>query len=102
MSVLSIRNASGLIAVLIGLVTLAACTDAGKADPVVRGEQTHTVCLSCHGTDLYVSPKRKIKTLPALRKEVARWGDYYDPAYSEQDIDDVTAYLNKNFYKFQE
>ena len=95
-----IRCSAGLIAMLIGLVTLAACTDTGQSDPVVRGERTHVVCLTCHGTDLYVSSKRKIKTLPALRKEVARWGDYYNPALSEQDIDDVTAYLNTNFYKF--
>lgn len=100
MNALPIRNAVGFIGLLVGLVTLLSCTDSGQSDPVVRGERTHAVCLSCHGTDLYVSPKRKIKSLPALRKEVARWGDYYDPAYSEQDIDDVTAYLNTNFYKF--
>ena len=94
-----LRYAAGFFAVLIGLV-MVACTDTSQSDPVARGERIHTVCLSCHGTDLYVSPKRKIKTLPALRKDVARWGDYYDPALSEQDIDDVTAYLNKNFYKF--
>jgi hypothetical protein len=31
---------------------------------------------------------------------VARWGDYYNPALTERDIDDVTAYLNTHFYKF--
>lgn len=100
MNAQSIRYAAGLFAVLIGLVIMVACTDSGQSDPVVRGERTHSVCLTCHGTDLYISSKRKIKTLPALRKEVARWGDYYDPALSEQDIDDVTTYLNTNFYKF--
>lgn len=91
---------TGLIVTLVSAFILSACTDSGQSDPVVRGERTHTVCLSCHGTDLYVSSKRKIKTLPALRKEVDRWGDYYNPALSEQDVDDVTAYLNTNFYKF--
>ena len=90
----------GQVAMLASLLTLAACTDSGAADPVAQGESVHRVCLSCHGTDVYVSPQRKITTLPALLKEVDRWGDYYNPAFSEQDVNDVTAYLNANFYKF--
>ena len=102
MNPLTLGRMTGVAAALAGLVTLTACTDPGAADPVVRGERIHLECLPCHGTDLYVTPQRKIKSLPALRTEVARWGDYYDPALSEQDIDDVTAYLNTTFYKFQE
>lgn len=89
-----------LILAMLATVLVIACSDAGKNDPIIRGERTHQVCLSCHGTDLYVSSKRKIKTLDALRKEVDRWGDYYNPAFSEQDVDDVTAYLNAKFYQF--
>jgi len=100
MNTLTIRRVAGLSVALVGLVTLAACTDPGQDDPVARGERIHKVCLSCHSTTLYVSPQRVIKSLPALREEVARWGDYYNPALTEQEIDDVTAYLNANFYKF--
>ncbi len=96
----TVRSTMRLFFLLFGMLAITACTDSGQADPVARGEQVHAVCLTCHGTSLYVSPRREIKTLPDLRKEVARWGDYYDPALSEQDIDDVTAYLNTNFYKF--
>lgn len=94
------NQVAGLIVALVGLVTVAACTDPGQDDPVVRGERIHKACLSCHNTSLYVSPQREIKSLLALRLEVVRWGDYYNPALSEQEIDDVTAYLNANFYKF--
>jgi len=100
MITLMFRPITGLIVTLVGLVTLTACSDPGQIDPVVRGERIHKVCLPCHGTSLYVSSQREIKSLPALRQEVARWGDYYNPALSEQDIDDVTAYLNATFYKF--
>lgn len=100
MNALTIRWVAGLIVMLIGLITLTACSKSGQDDPVVRGEQIHKVCLSCHNTTLYVSPQRKIKSLPALQEEVARWGDYYNPALSQQDIDDVTAYLNVKFYQF--
>jgi mono/diheme cytochrome c family protein len=102
MNRLILHRITGLAATLAGVAALAACTDPGQADPIVRGERIHVVCLSCHGTELYVNPRRRIESLPALRKEVARWGDYYDPALSEQDIDDVTDYLDTAFYKFQE
>ena len=99
MNALMIRRVAGLI-VVVGLITVAACSKKSQDDPVARGQEIHKVCLPCHSTTLYVSPQREIKSLPALRQEVARWGDYYDPALSEQDIDDVTAYLNANFYQF--
>lgn len=100
MSALRVLNVAVLRVTLVGLVTVTACSNSDQEDPVVRGERIHAVCMPCHGTSLYVSPQREIKTLPALRQEVARWGDYYNPALSEQDIDDVTTYLNVTFYKF--
>ena len=89
-----------VIALLSFVILTSACTDSSQDDPVARGEEIHKVCLPCHNTTLYVSPQREITSLLELRQEVARWGDYYDPALSEQDIDDVTAYLNAKFYKF--
>jgi mono/diheme cytochrome c family protein len=94
----AMRPALGLAVLVAVGVTTAGCS-ADKGDPV-RGEAIHAVCLDCHATSLYIVPQRKIKSLPALRQEVARWGDYYNPALSEQDVDDVTAYLNTHFYKF--
>ena len=68
-------------------------------DPV-RGEKLHAKCLDCHGTGPYAPDKRKIKSLKALRSEVKRWGTYYAPALSEQEVEDITAWLNLTFYKF--
>jgi hypothetical protein len=86
---------------LFGFMTISACSKSSEDDPVVRGEQIHKDCLPCHNTTLYVSPQRKIKSLPELRDEVARWGDYYNPALSKQDVDDITAFLNEKFYNFR-
>ena len=101
MRTLTNRSAVCLGVVLFGLVTLTACSEVSEDDPVVRGEEIHKVCLPCHKTTVYVSPQSQITSLPALRNEVARWGDYYNPALTEQEIDDVTAYLNAKFYKFK-
>lgn len=87
---------------LLAITLLAGCADQApeiKGDPA-RGETVHQVCLDCHGTGLYVAAERKIKSLPALRREVARWGDYYSPALTPQDNEDVVVYLNAQFYKF--
>lgn len=99
MSAHALRSAFGLAVLVAVGVTTAGCSASSQSDPV-RGEKIHAVCLDCHATSLYIVPQRKIKSLPALRQEVARWGDYYNPALSEQDVDDVTAYLNTHFYKF--
>lgn len=81
-------------------LAIAACSDAASKGDPARGAQLHDICLDCHGTGPYTSPERKIKSRDALRREVARYGDYYHPALSEQDIDDLVAYLERDFYKF--
>jgi len=65
-----------------------------------RGEKLHAKCLDCHGTSLYAPDRRKIKSLKALRKEVKRWGTYYAPALSDQEVEDIVAWLNAGFYHF--
>lgn len=82
-------------------LTLALATPpALAAGDAAKGEQLHRSCLQCHGTEVYVPPKRKVKTLAALRKETARWGDYYNPGFTKAQIEDLVAYLNRDFYKF--
>jgi mono/diheme cytochrome c family protein len=78
---------------------LAACS-AGPQGDAARGEKVHETCLQCHGTEVYQPPERKIATPEALRKEVARWGDYYNPALTEQEVEDLVAYLVRDFYRF--
>ncbi len=100
MNVLTLYGKAALA--LLAIAQLGGCADPApefKGDPV-RGEKIHEVCLDCHGTELYAAPERKIKSLPALRREVARWGDYYSPALTLQDNEDVVAYLDARFYKF--
>jgi len=73
-------------------------TAAGDA---ARGEQLHQSCLSCHGTELYVAPRAKVKSLSALGREVQKWNDRYNPKFSKQEVEDLVAYLNRDFYKFR-
>jgi mono/diheme cytochrome c family protein len=84
-----------------GAALLIASPAAPAAGDAAKGEKLHQSCLQCHGTELYVPPKRKIQSLAALRKETVRWGDHYNPAFSKAEIDDLVAYLNRDFYKLR-
>jgi mono/diheme cytochrome c family protein len=90
-------GAIAIVAVIAGF----SCKPAIAAGDPVRGAALHEACLGCHGTELYVPPKAKIKTLTALKKEVNRWNDRYNPKFSKQEIEDLVAYLNRDFYKFE-
>ena len=81
------------------LAAFALAPAAPAAGDAAKGEQLHQSCLQCHGTELYVPPRRKVKTLAALRKETARWADYYNPKFTKAEVEDLVAYLNRDFYK---
>ncbi len=91
-----------MIRALIAALALAAAFAAPAAlaaDPV-NGEKLHQDCLQCHGTKIYLPPRRKINSVKALRKEVERWNDSYNPKMKKSEIDDLVAYLDRDFYKF--
>jgi mono/diheme cytochrome c family protein len=89
------------VLVALAAALLAAGPRVQAAGDAATGEKLHASCLQCHGTEVYVPPKRKVKTLAALRKETVRWGDHYNPAFKKAEIDDLVAYLNRDFYKFR-
>ena len=77
---------------------LVAAPAAAGGDPD-RGGKLHRNCLGCHGTELYVPPRAKLNSLPALKKEVERWNDRMNPKFTKQEIEDLVAWLNRDFYK---
>lgn len=89
----------GLVMALTALVLAIPVTTQAAGDPM-RGSKLHEDCLGCHGTELYVAPRAKVKTLSALKKETQRWNDRMNPKFNAQDIDDLVAWLNREFFKF--
>ena len=79
---------------------LGAPMSAGAAGDPVKGGKLHEDCLGCHGTELYVPPRAKVKTLAALKRETEKWNDRMNPKFTRQEIEDLVAWLNANFYKF--
>lgn len=81
------------------VLLLAAGAAAGAGD-AVNGEKLHRDCLGCHGTELYVPPRAKVKSLAALKRETERWNDRMNPRFTGKEIEDLVAYLNATFYRF--
>jgi mono/diheme cytochrome c family protein len=93
----SIGAGIGALAVTAAMATAGPAQAAGDPE---RGAALHEACLGCHGSELYGPPAAKIKTLAALKKEVERWNDRYNPKFSKQEVEDLVAYLVRDFYKF--
>ena len=89
-----------LLMALCGVLAAVAMEHAAAAGDPARGEKLHQDCLGCHGTELYIPPRAKVKTLAALKKETERWNDRMNPKFTKQEVEDLVAWLNRDFYKF--
>lgn len=59
-------------------------------------------CLSCHGTEAFTAEDRKIKNLKALEDQVRLCDSNLNNNWFDEEIHDVVAYLNEQYYKFPE
>lgn len=78
----------------------AACHSAPTPGDATNGEKLHRACLQCHGTEAYLPPVRKVQTLEQLRRATERWADHYNPRPTPREIEDLVAYLDRDFYRF--
>ena len=44
--------------------------------------------------------RSQVKNLAGLKRAVERWNDYFNPKLTENELDDLVAYLNAAYYKF--
>ena len=58
-------------------------------------------CMSCHDDGMYTREDRFIKKLSSLRSQVQRCESTLGLTWFDEEVDDVTAYLNKKFYNFK-
>lgn len=62
---------------------------------------TASKCNQCHGTKVYTRKDRKVKSLSALETQVRRCDSNLNTNWFDDEIIDVTAHLNKQYYKFK-
>ena len=56
-------------------------------------------CRSCHESWVHYQAGSRINSLNELRQRVAAWSIHSGLGWGNEEIDDVTDYLNRHFYK---
>ena len=58
-------------------------------------------CTGCHDDAMYTRENRRVTTLAGLQKQVRRCELSLGLSWFDEDVADVTAYLNSSYYKFK-
>lgn len=81
------------------LLLVAPLAQAGDAK---RGQELYQAnCTRCHDTSIHTRPNSIIHSLDGLKKRVQFCETGNRLKWSEDQIEDVAAYLNASFYKFK-
>ncbi|KPK37875.1 MAG: hypothetical protein AMJ69_10065 [Gammaproteobacteria bacterium SG8_47] len=97
-----------LIACLLGGVAMLG--QPASASDVARGKELHDAnCIRCHasmfggdGSGIYTRTDRRVESMTGLRQQIERCKNSLGVSWPAEDIDSVIAYLNTNFYKFEQ
>lgn len=73
------------------------------APDIAMGKKLYTEanCTKCHGPEKYTSKDRKVQSLSTLKTFVQGCATNLSLSWFEDEVDAVTAYLNKEYYKFK-
>ena len=86
---------------LIGISLLVLPLTGIQAEDISVGKELHQEnCLECHKSELYERTDRTVKTLKHLRSQVLFCAVNNDVEWFDEEVDDVTAYLNAFYYLF--
>ena len=87
---------------MFSLAVVAASMVSWAAD-LQRGEGLYlNHCLSCHESTAHIREDRHAVSMHELRRWVARWAVQLELGWSQREIEDVTAYLNRTYYRFSD
>jgi len=56
-------------------------------------------CMECHESWAHTRDGRHVTSIDALRKRVAAWSIHTGLGWSNEEVDDITDYLNRRFYR---
>ena len=91
---------SRTISVVLLFGALAVQSDARGAS-LQRGEDLYlNHCLACHESTAHIRENRRAKNLGEVRRWVARWSLQLELGWGQEEVKDVSAYLNRTYYRF--
>jgi mono/diheme cytochrome c family protein len=84
---------------VIGMALAALLAQAHAASPS-RGELLYTThCIACHSTQMHWRDQRLATDLDSLRQQVRLWQGRALLSWTEDDVDEVTRYLDQRIYR---
>ena len=83
-------------------ILLAVALGPAQAENVEAGKKlVDANCNHCHGSEVYTRSDRRVGSLPQLRNQVQRCELALGLKWFDDEIDNASAYLNHQFYKFE-
>lgn len=87
-----------LLLALPGLVS----ADEYNDPPMSRGEMLYrNHCIECHNQQIHWRDGRIAADMNGLRKQVNRWQDAIGMQWTNEEINEVSRYLNSTYYFYQ-
>lgn len=85
---------SVLLAVLVWAVPVA-------AEPFDRGQALYeNHCVACHDDSVHTGAERRATSRRDIRQWVTTWNFHAGLGWSDEEVEDVTDFLNRRFYRF--
>ena len=85
----------------VAIVALLALAGGALAADSMRGRALYdTRCVECHATSVHSRAKRVATSCTEIREQVVRWSRQQGGAWTDEEVDDVTLYLNERYYAF--
>lgn len=87
--------------ILLGAPLLGAVSAYAQDVNLERGEALYrNHCTECHESIVHIRDKPSARSIQQLRQQVIRWAAEINQEWGREEIGDVTAYLNANYYRF--
>jgi cytochrome c553 len=91
------KNLILLLCFLSGSIALPAAAESMETAKALYDEN----CVRCHGTEVYTREDRKITSLEGLERQVRRCELALGLKWFDDEITEVTNYLNEHYYHFE-
>lgn len=93
---------TAVITAVTAVLSAAAVTPSFAQSPnALRGQRLYeNTCIACHGESVHDRKQRAATSFAMVRDYVVRWSRIVSTQWTEEDISDVTIYLNERYYRF--
>ena len=89
-----------VVLVIAALAILFATRGASGADAQRGGALYESRCGACHSESVHGRAKRVATDFNDVRRWVSRWNENLKLRWGDEEIDDVSVYLNKTYYRY--